>query len=185
MPTASIELPDGTKITVDGAVEEVEKIIKAYVEASKGSGNAAPKKQVSRRKTTVKHASTQSEAEETTPSNDPDYAGIVNRVHDCHETDAIEKEILDKRDVLNRVLLPIYIVHKYFDDDWELSSGDIEKITNDLKVKVHISAASRTLSGSGKKYLQADSVRKKGSTVRYKLNRKGVQHMEKTLSVDE
>ena len=184
MPTASINLPDGTKISVDGSVGEVERIVKAYAEANAQSRDAKRQKAEKPAKRRAKTKKTDSGGDGPSVA-EPDYAAIVNMVHDCDETDAISEKILDSHGILNRVLLPLYIIHKYFDDEWELTSGDISKITNDLKVKVSTPHASTRLSGEGKKYLAADSVGRKGVPVRYKLNRKGIQYMENLLAAGD
>ncbi len=75
----------------------------------------------------------------------------------------------------------MYIVHEHLENGFELSSGDIAKVTTQLSVPVTVSNASSTLSGSASKYVIGGSVRKKGSRVGYKLNRRGVQYMKEVL----
>jgi hypothetical protein len=180
MPTASVTLPDGSVIKVDGSVDEVERILRVYAEnvgraatPKSGSSKLAPRKSVPRK----------SESAETATET-PNYHEIVNKINDCEAAEAIAEKILDKKDVLNRVLLPLYIVHEYFDDKWGLSSGDVAKILADLKIKVDISNASKKLSGPAKGFLQSDGIRKRGGGggVRYRLNRRGIKHFENFLN---
>jgi hypothetical protein len=112
----------------------------------------------------------------------PDIARIVAIIKDCDEAEVIETRVLDRKDVLNRVLLPLYVVNRHVGGTMGLTSGDIEKVTEQLGVKVNISGASTMLSGRAKSYVTGDAVRKKGGTVRYKLNRRGVQYFEEVLS---
>ena len=63
-----------------------------------------------------------------------------------------------------------------------LTSGDIERITDQLGVKIAGSNASNVLSGRAKSYVSGDAVRKRGGTVRYRLNRRGIQYFENVLN---
>ena len=83
---------------------------------------------------------------------------------------------------MNRILLPLYIVHEYYGNSIGLTSGDVSKITTDLGVPVQTPNASRTLSGTASRYVIGDSVRKKGQPVRYKLSRRGVQFIKEVIS---
>jgi hypothetical protein len=84
--------------------------------------------------------------------------------------------------VLNRVLLCLWIVDRDFGPAIGVTSGEIEKITDQLGVKVGISNASTILSGRAKAFVSGDTVRKQGGAVRYKLNRRGVQQFESILA---
>lgn len=109
---------------------------------------------------------------------------IVNKIKNCDESDLIEKEILDKTSLPGRILLSFYICYKYFPHQG-LTTGDIEKITSDLRVRVQTPNVSRTISKSLYKYLEGNSTRVKGKPVIYKLNRKGVKYFELLLNPNE
>jgi hypothetical protein len=109
---------------------------------------------------------------------------IVNKIKDCDESDKIETEILDKTSLPGRILLPFYICYKYFPQQG-LITGDIEKITSELRVKVQTPNVSKTISGSLQKYLEGNSTRVKGKAVIYKLNRKGAKYFESLLNLNE
>lgn len=109
---------------------------------------------------------------------------IVNRIKNCDESDQIEKEILDKTSMPGRILLPFYICYKYFPQQG-LTTGDIEKITSDLRVKIQTSNVSNAISESLHKYLEGNSTRVKGRVIIYKLNRKGVGYFELLLNPNE
>lgn len=118
-------------------------------------------------------------------NDDLDYIlSIVNKIKNCDESDLIEKEILDKIFQPGRIILPFYICYKYFSNRG-LTTGDIEKITAELGVKVQTPNVSKNISESLHKYLEGNSTRMKGKPVLYKLNRKGVKYFESLLSLNE
>ncbi len=109
---------------------------------------------------------------------------IVNKIKNCNESDQIEKKILDKIFLPGRILLPFYICYKYFTQQG-LTTGDIEKITSELRVKIQTSNVSKTISDSLYKYLEGNSTRVKGKPVIYRLNRKGAKYFETHLNQNE
>jgi len=173
MPKANITLPDGTKIEIDGTLEEVQKLTEQYGRASSTPNQSPPVRTAPSSPT----PSTGDEGDEAL-----DVARIVERIKDCDEAEDIESKILDKRDALNRVLLCLWIVQKYFNPALGLTSGDIEKITDQLGVKIMTANASTVLSGKAKAFVSGDKVRKQGAPVRYRLNRRGVQAFEEVLT---
>ncbi len=109
---------------------------------------------------------------------------IVNKIKNCDEADEIETKILDKTALPGRILLPFYICYKYFPEQG-LTTGDIEKITSELRMKVKTPNVSKTISDSLHKYLEGDSTRIKGKPVVYRLNRKGAKYLESLLKPNE
>lgn len=106
---------------------------------------------------------------------------IVNKIKDCDESEKIEKEILDKISIPGRVLLPFYICYKYFPQRG-LTTGDIEKITEQLGVRVKTPNVSKAAAGPMWKYLVGNSSRGRGKVIVYKLNRKGAKYFESFLN---
>ena len=104
---------------------------------------------------------------------------IVNKIGDCEESDSIRTHVLDKRSVEAKVLLCFFISHKYVRNEW-LTSGDIEKITSELGVKIGRSNASTYLAAH-RQFLESGSARKNGQPTPYRLNRKGMQRFEQIL----
>lgn len=80
-------------------------------------------------------------------------------------------------------MLPFYICYKYFPDRG-LTTGDIEKITAELRVKVQTPNVSKAISGSLQKYLFGDARRVKGKAIHYRLSRKGAQYFEGLIAGD-
>jgi hypothetical protein len=106
----------------------------------------------------------------------------ATRIKDCDEAEQIEARVLDQKDMLNRVLLCLRILHRDFSWTMGLTSGYIEKVTDQLGVKVGISNTSTILSGHAKAFVSGDAVRKQGGAVHYKLNRRGLQWFESALA---
>jgi hypothetical protein len=107
---------------------------------------------------------------------------IVNKIKNCEESDKIETQVLDKDDQEGRILLPYYISYKYFSNR-PLTSGDIEKITEELGVKIKAPNVINKIKKSLLKYLDSMSPRKKGKPTLFKLNRKGVKRFEEILGI--
>jgi len=177
MATASIKLADGTSVQVEGSPDEVAKVLALYGGASSRSTPAATaptdkQRRPSKISKTVK-------ASEAAP--ETDLATIINLVKTCDEAEAIEDKILDKVGQVNRILLPLYIVHEYLNNARGLTSGEISQITTDLGIPISVPNASTTLSGTASRYVVGDTVRKKGHPVRYKLTRRGLQYLKSVL----
>jgi len=179
MVKASITLPNGTEVTVDGSPEEVQSLLEFY-------GNGAATKSTppapTRSKPNKKNARTKPQTTNSGDSDTIDVAKIVNLVKNCDEAESIETQILDRASQVDRVLLPMYIVHEHQGNAFRLSSGDIARITRDLGVPVAQSNASRTLTGIASKYVMADGVRKKGTKLTYKLSRRGLTYMHGVIA---
>ena len=186
MPKASIQLPDGTSVVIDGSPEEIARILELYGGSNKPTENTNGGSFSSKRNQSTK---SQSKRKKKTSSDGEskeletiDLVGIIETIRNCDEAEAIETQILDKSGQVNRILLPLYIVHEYYGNSIGLTSGDVSKITTDLGVPVQTPNASRTLSGTASRYVIGDSVRKKGQPVRYKLSRRGVQFIKEVIS---
>ena len=109
---------------------------------------------------------------------------IVNKIKDCEESEKIDAQVLNKISLPAKVLLPFYICYKYFPEQG-LTTGDIEKITSQLRVRVKVPNVSKAVAGSLQKYLAGDSIRGRGKTSRYKLNLKGAKYFESLLNPNE
>ena len=109
---------------------------------------------------------------------------IVNKIKDCEESEKIDAQVLNKISLPARVLLPFYICYKYFPEQG-LTTGDIEKITFQLRVRVKVPNVSKAVANSLQKYLAGDSTRGRGKTSRYKLNLKGAKYFESLLNPNE
>ena len=182
MPKASLTLPNGTVVQIEGTSEEVRVLLQYYSGAadSSGSGSDNTARRTGRRSRRRKVASQKSADK---PREDlPDLSQSVNLAKTCDEAEDIEREILDRVSQVDRTLLPLYIVHQHLKNEFGLTSGEVSKITNDLGVPVSGPNASRTLSGTAAKYVIGDRVRKKGQPVRYKLSRRGSQYMQSVIS---
>ncbi len=181
MPKASINLADGTTVQIEGSAEEVAKILALYGGTPSGSGTN-PKgpaikknqKNVAGKNNVPKHNNAESDGS-------PDLSTIIQIIKDCNEAENIETTVLDKIGQVNRILLPLFIVHKYMDNAYGLTSGEVSQITTQLGIPVQTPNASKTLSETASKYVIGNKVRKQGQPVRYKLSRRGVQYFKDVL----
>ena len=88
------------------------------------------------------------EAKRKAKSEEVDLAEIVTVVKNCEEAESIEKRILDRVSLVNRVLLPLYIVHEHMGNKFGLKTSEISKITTDLGIPVRNIEYSHAYSGS-------------------------------------
>lgn len=179
MAKASINLSNGTAVNLEGTAEEIIKLLTVY------GGNANMAAPVAPATTAIKQQRTEvikPIAGKGGTSDEVDLIGIVHQVKSCDVSEAIERTILDINTRIPRVLLPLYITHKYMGDAFGLTSGEITKITTQLGVPVSVSNASNCLSGAAAAYVMGDKVRKNGQAVKYKLSRKGVKFIEELLA---
>ena len=168
MVRASITLPNGTSVNIEGSPGEVKKLLDFY--GAKPQQPMKPPQQ-----TSVRHQRVAQEAV-------VDLTEIVRHVKDSEEAEAIERNILNRSSQVDRTLLPLYIIHEYLNNAFGLSSGGISRVTTDLGVPVSQPNVSKTLSGTAARYVIGDRVRRTGQPVRYKLSRRGVQYMKSVIS---
>jgi len=168
MAKANINLPNGTKVEIEGTSEEVKHLLEFY-----GECNRPP--EIKKKKINLDSPN----GKKTRIMKDQvDLSEIVNLIKSCDEAEAIESRILDRISQVDRTLLPLYIVHEYLKNNYPLTSGDISKVTTDLGIPLAIANVSRTLSNTASKYVIGDKVRKRGQPVRYKMSRRGVQYLK-------
>lgn len=183
MAKASLTLPNGTVVQIEGTAAEVRDLLEFYGGAGSPSRGARAEPSPSRtpRKQARSRTPREEKSQETTATPGRDLSEIINLAKTCDEAENIEQRILDRSSQVDRTLLPLYIVHEHLGNTFGLSSGEVTKITTDLGVPVSQPNASRTLSGTAAKYVIGDRVRKKGQPVRYKLSRRGVQYLQAVI----
>jgi hypothetical protein len=179
MAKASLKLPNGTVVTLEGTPDEVKHLLELYG-GERESSATSPRQPRKARK--PPSGAKQPRALEVNSDDRPNLNQIVTITKDCDEAEAIEKQILDRPAQVNRTLLPLYIVHEHLDNAFGLTSGDVKKVTTDLGIPISQPNASRTLSGTASKYVIGDKVKVKGQAVRYKLSRRGIQYMKEVLA---
>lgn len=172
MAKANMTLPDGTVVTIEGNVEEIQKILSIHRPAAEATQIRKVRK-VSQKQSVA--ASVEDSSEIT------NLFEIVNAIKNSDEAPNIESNILDRTSMVDRVLLPLYISNKHFHDKIKLTSGEISKVLSDLGINVHIANISNTLSNSAAKYVMGDKMKKQGQAVRYKLSRRGLQYLESII----
>ena len=176
MAKATIKLPSGAIVTLEGTPEEVHHLLLLHSGGTPTPDSTIQQKQKGKKKPT-KDSSMSVESSDDTP----DLNEIVNFVKNCEEAEAIEKNVLDRTSQVDRTLLPLYVVHTYKGNRFGLTSGEISKVTSELGVRVTQPNASTTLSTTASRYVMGDKVRKPGQPVRYRLSRRGVQYMKAVI----
>lgn len=118
-------------------------------------------------------------AVEKVPDRSVDVVALVERLNDSEEYAQIEANVLNNRGALPRLMLCLYLVRE--DPSPYLSSSEMEKVTNQLGVRVFQNNVGRII-GENLKYFTADSVRAgRGTKPKYKLNRAGLAAFLKLL----
>lgn len=179
MAKATYTLPNGTVVHIDGTIEEIQALSTFYGATSAASATGTTGAQVKAKAVPPK---TKTKADLGQDGNALDIMAIVNEIKSCEEADLIDANILDGKDLVAKVLIPMFIVHKYFDNAYGLTSGHILKIGVQLGIKLDQGNTSRCLSGAAKAFVMADKVRKKGQATGYKLSRRGIAHIESLLN---
>ena len=167
MAKATLKLMNGTLVTIEGTVQEIEKLLQIY------SGTTEPE--------TPKHT-TKEKNDVVPPKSTADMMEIINFIKTCDEAEAIEKQILDRTSEVNRVLLPLYIIHEHLKNAYGLSPTEIANNTTELGIRVSRQNALRAVKFTGARYVISDKPRKKGTASYYKLNRRGVQYMKLVIA---
>lgn len=174
MTKARFTLPNGAIVDVDGEAAEIKDLLDHYGGSSKAARSRESAKKTGRKKTTSAGGSDASD-------DATDLNTIVNAIKDCDLAEVIEKQILDKKSQVDRVLLPLYATHEFLSEDRGLTSSDITKITKLLRVPIARANVAKTLTGSASKYVMGDAPRAAGA-VPYKLNRRGVTYLKGVLT---
>lgn len=110
MAKASLKLPNGTVVTLEGMPEEVKHLLELY-----GGEEHRAHKRVARSRETQRLKTVAGGAKSPEDENDgkPDLNQIVTLVKDCDEAQAIERQILDRAAQVDRTLLPLFIIHEH------------------------------------------------------------------------
>jgi hypothetical protein len=139
-----------------------------------GEHTDRPERSASRRRRARTSATVQHDEGPGAPIKD-----IVNAIRTSERAELIEKNVLDRQDQLNRVLLPLFIVHTTLNDHCALSARDIAEVLRLLSVPVARENVSKMLREPGARFVTIES---EGSPKRFKLIKRGAVHMESLLS---
>jgi hypothetical protein len=169
MASARLTLRDGTIVTIKGSTEEIKAILMLH---QPGDGQ---------RVHSARHRSHLQKKAKTAIERDSHIKIIEEQVKECNDFDVISSNILDARARLPKILLPLYIVERYLDEKNLLTSGEISCILRELGVRIDQPDVSKLLATDGSKYVVGDKTREKGSPVRYKILRRGVEYIEGLL----
>jgi len=139
MPKATLTLKSGATVTIEGSTSEVHKLLELH----DGQVSTKPSRPEGPRR---------KEAEETAQPRDP-IPDIVNLIRSCDDAERIEKQILDKPNVVNRCLLPLYIIHQQLHNSFGLTTGQIGTITKELGVPIAQSNVAHAIAASAGRFV--------------------------------
>lgn len=171
MAKASMTLPDGTTVVVEGSSEEIQKIISPHRPAQMEAKETPPPNKEKH----IKKKISRSE------SGEPDLAALINTTKTCREFDSIEANVLDRSSVVDRLLLPLYIAHEYVSEHLALTSGDITRYLSQFSVNIAQPNVAKNLSSSASRYVIGDTIRVKGKATRYRISRKGLSYIKSVI----
>jgi hypothetical protein len=169
MAKASMILPDGTTVIIEGSPDEIKKII-----ALRQVPQPGIEEKPQRKRRAAKAVSRPADEGVNLPN-------LVNQAKSSDEFELIESNILDRTSLVDRILLPMYVAAKHISGHTSLTSGDISKFLSELGVNIAQPNVARTLSSTALKYVIGDKIRKKGQAVRYRLSRRGMQYVSAVI----
>lgn len=173
MAKSTIRLPNGTEITVDGSAEEIKAIL-----LSVSTTNSSASTQALPERASPKEATSQASSEVI----EDIVQEVVIRIKNHAFADAIGANILDKKSLVNRVLLPLFVVHEEVGGTMYITSGEIRSVLKELGISASLPNISNTLSGSASKYVMKEKRVIKGGKGKYRLTRPGVQYVKALLA---
>lgn len=142
-------------------------------EKSSPSTKSIPTKTHKGRKVNIK------ESKEALAETKLDIVGLVAHIKDSDKYSQAEDNIIDKKDELPKIMMCMYFKNEFSDDPY-LTTGQVEKITDQLGIKLKMSNVASKIRNN-QAYFTAKTVRQKGKPVPYKLNRRGEKAFEKYL----
>lgn len=153
--------------------EKIAEFVAQHAQAQSGTGGAKGKPK------RVKHMQADAAGRE---QDKVDVPGIVDHIHEVENFEVIEREAINKRSALPRVLMCFYFAKKI--ENPYLSTKNVEQITDQMDIKILSENVSRAIRKNSK-YFSADRVRRHGVLVRYKLNRQGIAAFEKIVQSEK
>lgn len=166
---ATLSLPGGVVVRVEGAADEVRRVVKTLGRPEPHSPADAPGR-----------GRVASRDEGPAPQT-PDLAELVNAIKESDEFEAFDQHIFKRRRQLERVLLPMYVLGKTSGSTVGLTSGEISRVCAELGLRMSQPNAAGVLSGAGARFVIGNRTRVKGQAVRYRLSRPGTQYIESVL----
>ncbi len=165
MAKATLTLPDGTTVTIDGSPDEIKRILTLH------------KNQQTEVKKSRGHKSKAKPTTQATSDKGIDLQELINLAKSSDDFELIEKNVLDRTSLVDRILLPLYVAAEHISEQQKLTTGDISKFLSQLGVNIAQPNVAKTLSSTALRYVIGDKIRKKGQAVGYRLSRKGTQYL--------
>jgi hypothetical protein len=168
-----IEIESSDRSYLDSKLSE---LVKQFVTLP--SADSPPKKTRHKTPTKAKASGVQPAAEGEKAI--IDIPGLLEHIKGKEEYDRVEKNIIDGRSILPKIIMCLHYATDFFDDPY-LTTGQIQSITDQLGIKVAMANAANKIRDN-QKFFTGKKVRKKGQAVPYKLNRQGEQEFQTYIS---
>jgi hypothetical protein len=110
-----------------------------------------------------------------------DIVKIINSINESEQHDIIKENILNKVKNLNKILLVFYFTNEAHGNNTYITTGNVEKITDQLGIKIEKTNIGKNIK-KNLKYFSTENVRKKGVITKYKLNRKGIEEFKQIIA---
>lgn len=176
-PDLEIEVESSEKNYVNSKFKE---LLEMRVKSSVADEDTSP---VKKKPKDTKKKKTKPESESVvdhTAYREIDVMEFIEKLKDHKDYQKIEENIINKRAVLPRILMCLYYALEFLGEP-TLRTGHIEKITDQLTIKIKRSNVGTAIKKNSK-YFSHDTARKKGAIINYKLNRQGIQAFDKLLA---
>lgn len=176
MLKATINLPNGTAVAVEGNLHDVQTLLAFY--AGSGAKPTEPRRSTPKQ---AHEAASASASSETSASGPIDLSKIVAEVKNGGQAEGIDKRILLAHGRLEKVLLPIYIFQIVLKGTGGLTNSDIASVTKLLGVPISVQNVSHVLSSaSARPYIMHEGSKTRGN--RSSLTRRGIEHLSDVIA---
>jgi hypothetical protein len=176
---ATMLLPNGTKVEIDGDADEVRRLLNDFSGALATLPLTIPPKPKpkSKTKTKAKPAAARAQREDDGAVGGITELAVVNHIKEDEAFQWVHA-ILDSKDQMLRALVVLYVAAETDPQGPGVTTGFISRVYLELGVRLTTANVSSELAGRAKKYVLADAVRRKGAAVNYKLSRVGRAFIE-------
>ena len=164
MAKATFTSQKGTVVNIDGTPAEIQTFLNMY--------------EATTQKEKIPHTKAKNnkiDRKDVRSNGENHLLKIIKSIVDCDEAEGIEKNIIDRNSQLERVLLPLFIVNEYMNNEVGLQPGEISKITAQLGVRIQRPNVSNILSKTASRYVMGDRVRKPGATRQVQVESEGIE----------
>ena len=110
-----------------------------------------------------------------------DVNALVEHIHESENYSDVEKNIINKRDMLPKIMMCMYFAKDLLDPP-HLTTGQVEAITDQMGIRIAMSNVGHKIRKNLKYFSKGN---KKGATVPYKLNLPGENAFKECMKGEE